>query len=72
MNFEELSEQRRRTEAISTLLLTQLKGHLETLQPLFTPHRLLGIYAGGKVEVAGAEGDLRVSFALCAKSVFGG
>jgi len=55
MNLDELSAHRRRTEAVSGVLLRQLRGHLETLKPLLTPQRLLGKHAGGKAEVPGAD-----------------
>jgi hypothetical protein len=55
MKLDEIAEQRRRTESLSTLLYQQLLGHLSTLKPLFAPQRLLGKHAGGKVEVGGAD-----------------
>lgn len=53
--LQELPELRRKTEAISKALKEQLAGHIETLRPLLAPDRFLGKYAGGKVEVQGAE-----------------
>jgi hypothetical protein len=55
MKLEEIAEQRRRTESLSTLLRQQLQEHLATLKPLFAPQRLLGKHAGGRVDVAGAD-----------------
>jgi hypothetical protein len=51
----ELPELRRKTEAVSKFLQQQIAAHLETLRPLFVPERILGKYAGGKVEVTGTE-----------------
>jgi hypothetical protein len=53
--LHELPELRRKTEAVSQFLRQQIAAHLETLRPLLAPERLLGKYAGGKVEVSGAE-----------------
>jgi hypothetical protein len=55
MALQELPELRRKTEAVSRFLKQQIAGHLETLRPLLSPERVLGRYAGGKSEVAGAE-----------------
>jgi len=55
LSFQELPELRRKTEAVSRFLREQIAAHLETLQPLFTPERILGKYAGGKVDVPGVE-----------------
>lgn len=66
LSLQELPELRRKTEAVAQLLKEQTVAHLETLRPLFAPERLLGKYAGGKVEVNGAEralADLRQSYA---------
>jgi hypothetical protein len=50
LTFQELTELRRRTEAISRFLQEQLLTHLETLRPILSPERVFGRYAGGKVE----------------------
>ena len=55
LTLQELPELRRKTEAVSRFLQQQVATHLETLRPLFAPERLFGKYAGGKVEVPGAE-----------------
>ena len=55
MTLQELPEIRRKTETISRLLQEQLKQHLETVRPLLAPERVFGKYAGGKIDVAGAE-----------------
>ncbi len=55
LTLAELPELRRKTEAVSKFLQQQIASHLETLRPLFAPERLFGKYAGGKVEVPGAE-----------------
>lgn len=55
MQFEDLALQRQRTETVSSHLLGRLRGHLETIKPLLLPQRILGRFADGKVEVAGAD-----------------
>src|SRR5512137_1437006 len=50
-----LPDLRRKTDAVSSFLRQQIAAHLETLRPLFAPERLFGKYAGGKLEVTGAE-----------------
>lgn len=55
LTLQELPELRRKTEAVSRFLKEQITGHLETLRPLLAPERILGKYAGGKLEAAGAE-----------------
>ncbi len=55
LTLAELPELRRKTEAVSRFLQQQIATHLETLRPLFAPERIFGKYAGGRVEVAGAE-----------------
>jgi hypothetical protein len=55
LTLAELPELRRKTEAISKFLREQIAAHLETLRPLFAPDRLLGKYAGGKVDLPGVE-----------------
>ena len=46
---------RLKTERVSQALAQQLASHLETLKPLYSPERIFGKLAGGKVEVATAE-----------------
>jgi hypothetical protein len=56
---------RRKTEAVSRFLREQIAAHLETLRPLFAPERVLGKYAGGKVDATGVErafSDLQKSY----------
>lgn len=55
ISLQELPELRRRTDAVSNLLKEQLTTHLETLRPLFALERMFGKFAGGKLEVLGAE-----------------
>ncbi len=55
VSLQELPELRRKTEAVAKLLKDQVTGYLDTLRSLFAPERLLGKYAGGHTEVAGAE-----------------
>jgi hypothetical protein len=55
LTLSELPELRRKTEAVSKFFQQQIAAHLETLRPLLAPERVLGKYAGGKIEVPGAE-----------------
>jgi hypothetical protein len=55
LTLAELPDLRRKTEAISRFLRDQIAAHLETLRPLFAAERILGKYAGGKVDVPGVE-----------------
>jgi len=55
LTLQELPELRRKTETVSRFLQAQLAAHLETLRPLFAPERILGKYAGGKVDPPGTE-----------------
>lgn len=55
MTLQELPEIRRKTEAIARLVHEQLKQHLETLRPIFSPERVFGKHVGGKGEVPGSE-----------------
>ncbi len=55
LTLAELPELRRKTEAVSQHLRQQIAAHLETLRPLLSPERMLGKFAGGKVDVNGAE-----------------
>jgi hypothetical protein len=66
LTFEQLPELRRKTEAVARFLKDQISAHLETLRPLFAPERILGRYAGGRTEVAGADialAELRQKYA---------
>jgi hypothetical protein len=71
LTFEQLVDLRAKTEAVAQLLQTQLRAHLETLRPLFSPRRVFGKYVGGKEEIAGAEkafAQLRTQFqAVCGR-----
>lgn len=58
LTLQELPELRRKTEAVSRYLRQQIAAHLETLRPVFAPDRIFGKYAGGKVDVTGAESSL--------------
>ncbi len=58
LTLAELPELRRKTEAVSKFLQTQIAGHFETLRPVFAPERVLGKYAGGKVDMPGTESAL--------------
>jgi len=55
LTVQELPELRRKTEAVSQFLQKQLAAHLETLRPLTAPERVFGKYAGGRVDVPGAD-----------------
>lgn len=55
VTLQDLPELRRKSEGVSKFLRDQITAHLETLRPLFAPERLFGKYAGGKVDVNGAE-----------------
>ena len=61
LRIEQLAELRKKTEAVSELLLEQVRGHLETLRPLLAPRRLLGDYirSSAKEDVVGADAALR-------------
>ena len=58
LSLQELPDLRRKTEAVSRFLKDQIGAHLETLRPLFAPERVLGKYAGGKIEVNSTERSL--------------
>ena len=58
LTFEDLTELRERTEALSQFLEKQLKGYLEALRPLFAPKRLLGRHVGSREEVSGEDRTL--------------
>ena len=55
LTLQELPELRRKTETVSRFLQGQIAAHLETLRPLFAPERILGKYAGGKMDPPGTE-----------------
>jgi len=55
VSLQELPELRRKTERISEALRQQLASHLETLRPIYTPERVFGKLAGGRIEVATAD-----------------
>ncbi len=55
LTLQELPELRRKTEAVSQFLRQQVAAHLETLRPLLAAERVFGKYAGGKVDVSGAD-----------------
>jgi hypothetical protein len=61
LRIEQLAELRAKTETVSGLLLSQLRGHLETLRPLLAPRRLLGDYVRSSVkeDVVGADAAFR-------------
>ena len=68
VSIEEVSAVRQKTEAVAALLRTRLERHLETLQPVLNPRRLLGrhVRGGTRDEALGADRalhDLRERFA---------
>lgn len=48
LTFQELTELRRKTEAVSKFLQEQLAAHLETLRPVLSPERVFGKFLGAK------------------------
>lgn len=48
MTFQELTELRRKTEAVSKFLQEQLAAHLETLRPVLAPERVFSKFLGTK------------------------
>jgi hypothetical protein len=65
VSLQELPDLRRKTEAVSRFLKEQITAHLETLRPMFAPDRILGKYAGAKVESPGSDrawSDLQQSY----------
>src|SRR5262245_41341575 len=48
LTFQELTERRRKTEAVSKFLQEQLAAHLETLRPVFSPERVFSKFLGTK------------------------
>jgi len=48
LTFQELTELRRKTEAVSKFLQEQLAAHLETLRPVFSPERVFSKFLGTK------------------------
>jgi len=59
LTLEQLPELRRRTEAISAFLKSQLTAHCATLRPVLGPERIFGKLASGKSEVRGADNALK-------------
>jgi hypothetical protein len=58
LTLQQLPDLRRKTDTVAKFLKEQISVHLETLRPLFAPDRVFGKYAGGKVDVQGAERGL--------------
>src|SRR5262245_65841961 len=48
LTFQELTELRRKTEAVAKFLQEQLAAHLETLRPVFSPERVFSKFLGTK------------------------
>jgi hypothetical protein len=48
LTFQELTELRRKTEAVSKFLQDQLAAHLETLRPVLSPERVFSKFLGTK------------------------
>ena len=48
LTFQDLTELRRKTEAVSKFLQDQLAAHLETLRPVLSPERLFSKFLGTK------------------------
>jgi hypothetical protein len=48
LTFQELTELRRKTEAVSKFLQEQLASHLETLRPVLAPERVFSKFLGTK------------------------
>jgi hypothetical protein len=76
LSTEELSDLRKKTEAVSELLRRQLASHLETIRPLLAPQRVLGkhVRAGQRSEVRGADQafeELKERYARVASRPFG-
>ena len=55
MTFQELTELRRKTEAVSKFLQEQLTAHLETLRPVLSPERVFSKFLGSKGDHALAD-----------------
>jgi hypothetical protein len=55
LDFQGLTELRRKTEAVSRFLHDQLLGHLDTLRPILSPERVFGKYAGTRGDSPMAE-----------------
>jgi hypothetical protein len=73
LTFDDLPALLAKTEAVSRFLQGHLQGHLDTLRPLLAPARLLGRYAGGKDDAAGADklvAQLKEQFAKAAPRPF--
>jgi hypothetical protein len=50
LKLEQLADLREKTELVSQLLQSQLKGYLDTLRTLLTPRRILGNYVRSSVK----------------------
>ena len=48
LTFQELTELRRKTEAVSKFLQEQLAAYLETLRPVLSPERVFSKFLGTK------------------------
>src|SRR5262249_5355734 len=55
LTFQELTELRRKTEAVSKFLQEQLAAHLETLRPVLSPERGFSKFLGTKGDHALAD-----------------
>jgi hypothetical protein len=55
LTFQELTELRRKTEAVSKFLQEQLASHLETLRPVLAPERVFSKFLGTKGDHALSE-----------------
>lgn len=53
--LQDLPGLRSKTESVSQALRQQLAAHLETLKPMYSPERIFGKLAGGKVEAPTAD-----------------
>ena len=57
LTMEQLSDLRGKTQAVSELLLKQLKGHLGTIRTIFAPSKLLGKHVRSGAREQASEGD---------------
>src|SRR5262245_4086794 len=55
LTFQDLTELRRKTEAVAKFLQEQLAAHLETLRPVFSPERVFSKFLGTKGDHALAD-----------------
>ena len=65
LTFQDLTELRRKTEAVSKFLQDQLAAHLETLRPVLSPERLFSKFLGTKGDHALSDralGQLQQSY----------